>query len=170
MGKFLSGVILTLVIIAAGLYVYLGRGLVNLSADLEPSALEEKLAMGTMDASTERNAPKAKNPIPPTDENVMDGVKLYKNDCAGCHGSPLNPAADVGRALYPRAPQFLKDIPDMPENQSFYIVKHGVRWTGMPGWGKILTDPEIWKVSLFLSRMEKLPPAVDAEWKRPMAH
>lgn len=168
MGKFIAGGIVTVVVIGAGLYLYLSRGFVNLSAEQQPSRLEEKLALGAMDASTERRAPKLKNPIPATDANLIDGVKLYKNACALCHGSPLNPASDVGGALYPRAPQFSKDTPDAPENQSFYIIKYGVRWTGMPAWGKIMTDSEIWKVTLFLSRMEKLPPAVAAEWKKPL--
>ena len=168
MSKFWAGVLVTIVAIAGGLYFYLSRGFANLSAEQQPSALEEKLATGAMDASTERHAPKVKNPISPIDANLISGVKLYKSNCAVCHGSPLNPSADVGQALYPRAPQFLKDVPDMPENQNFYIIKHGVRWTGMPAWGKIMTDSEIWEVALFLSRMEKLPSAVEAEWKKPM--
>ncbi|MFB3917158.1 MAG: cytochrome c [Terriglobales bacterium] len=168
MGKFMAGVLLSLAAIAAGLYFYLSRGYANLSAQPQPSALEQKLAISAMDASLERHAPKVKNPIPPTNANLIDGAKLYKNDCALCHGSPLNPVADVGQALYPRAPQFLKDAPDMPENQSFYIIKYGVRWTGMPAWGNILADSEVWKVALFLSRMEKLPSAVEREWKKPM--
>jgi mono/diheme cytochrome c family protein len=84
-----------------------------------------------------------------------------------CHGSPQNPIADLGRAQYPKAPQFMKDPPtDMTEGMTYYIVKHGVARTGMPAWDKMLTESDIWKLTAFLKRMDKLPPAVDAEWKK----
>ena len=63
----------------------------------------------------------------------------------------------------------MKRTPDMPDNQNFYITKHGVRLTGMPAWGKLYDDDKLWKVTTFLSHMDKLPPAVDQEWKNPAA-
>ena len=68
-------------------------------------------------------------------------------------------------ALYPRAPQFMKDAPDMPENQNFYIIEHGVRLSGMPAWGKILNQQQVWQLTTFLSHMDKLPPEVEAQWR-----
>jgi thiosulfate dehydrogenase len=61
----------------------------------------------------------------------------------------------------------MKRAPDMPDNENFYITKHGVRMTGMPAWGKILNDDQLWQVTTFLSHMDKLPPATDQEWKTP---
>jgi hypothetical protein len=74
----------------------------------------------------------------------------------------------VGEGLYPQAPQFLKDAPDMPQNQNFWIIKHGIGRTGMPAWGKVMSDNEVWQVTAFLSRMaelEKQSPAVQEAWK-----
>jgi mono/diheme cytochrome c family protein len=47
----------------------------------------------------------------------------------------------------------------MSENQNFYIIQHGIRWTGMPAWNKTLNDMQIWQLVTFLSNIEKLPPA-----------
>ena len=68
-------------------------------------------------------------------------------------------------ALYPRAPLFVKDAPDMPENQNFYIIDHGVRLSGMPAWKKVLNEQQIWQVTTFLSHMDKLPPEVLKQWQ-----
>ncbi|HTM89480.1 MAG TPA: cytochrome c, partial [Terriglobales bacterium] len=83
-------------------------------------------------------------------------------NCALCHGTVTKQPSDVGRALYPPAPQLILQPLDDPEWHIFYAVKHGVRWTGMPAWGKVATDEYIWKTSMFLSRVNQLPPAVKA--------
>jgi hypothetical protein len=68
-------------------------------------------------------------------------------------------------ALYPRAPQFVEAAPDMPENQNFYIIQHGVRLSGMPAWKQVFGEQEAWQMTTFLSHMDKLPPQVSAAWK-----
>jgi len=165
MGKFVLGVIVTLVVLAVGAYVVTQFGFMDVRADQTPSAFEKKYAMHAMDASTERHAPDMKNPVAPTDDNLKEGITLYSMHCAECHGAPKEPEAKMGKSLYPAAPQFLSDPADMPENENFYIIKHGVRLTGMPAWGS-LSDQDIWKIVTFLSHMDKLPPAVDQQWKQ----
>ena len=63
------------------------------------------------------------------------------------------------RSFYPPVPNFFKEAPDMPENQNYYIIVHGVRWTGMPAWSKTLNEMQTWQIVTFLSNIEKLPPA-----------
>jgi mono/diheme cytochrome c family protein len=46
----------------------------------------------------------------------------------------------------------------MPDNQNFYIIQHGTRWSGMPAWNKTLNDTQIWEIVTFMSNVEKLPP------------
>ena len=59
----------------------------------------------------------------------------------------------------------MEDAPDMPENQNFYIIEHGIRLSGMPGWKTALKKSEIWQVTTFLSNLNKLPTRVLDEWK-----
>lgn len=163
MKNFLLGIIFTLIaLIALGAY-FTYRGYIDMRADQEPSSLENKVAMSAMDASADRNAPDVKNPVPATEENLVAGAKIYMNSCAGCHGLPSNPDPQFGRSFYPPVPQFFKDAPDMPENENFYVIQHGVRWTGMPAWNKTLTEQQMWQVTGFLNAIGKLPPAAQKE-------
>ena len=120
--------------------------------------MEEHLAMSAVDASTERNAPEMKNPVPADESNLVAGAKLYLDHCAGCHGVPSNPESQFGRSFNPPVPAFFKEAPDMPENQNFYIIQHGIRWSGMPAWKNTLNETQTWQLVTFLSNVEKLPP------------
>jgi cytochrome c1 len=116
MRKFVLGIVATLVVAAATVYVVSHFGLIDMRAD-QPSRLETSVAGRAMDASTERDAPQVKNPIEPTDANLQEGMKIYISYCAQCHGDPGMPESALGKAEYPPAPQFTRDPADMRENQ-----------------------------------------------------
>jgi mono/diheme cytochrome c family protein len=132
---------------------------------MEVGVLEKKIAMPSLDAAVDRHAPEAQNPLQPTDANLTAGMMIYQANCASCHGDIHRPHGLLADALYPRAPQFVEDAPDMPENQNFYIVQHGVRLSGMPAWKQALTEQEMWQVTAFLNHIDNLPPQVSAAWK-----
>jgi mono/diheme cytochrome c family protein len=159
MRGFLIGIIFTVAVIVVGGLLFAKQGYLRLEADQPLPALEQKIAMSAVDASVDRHAPSLKNPIQTTDENLMEGAKIYLHNCAGCHGLPSNPDSQFGRSFYPPVPQFFKDAPEMSDHQNFYITQHGIRWSGMPAWSKTLSEQQIWTVVTFLSRVEKLPPA-----------
>lgn len=169
MRSFLGGVFSTLAILFAAAAILAGTGRVNFQADQQPSGLETKFAMSAVDASTERHAAKMTNPIQPTEENLLAGARLYRDNCAGCHGDPANQETALGHSFYPPVPQFMKDAADMPENENFYIIQHGIRWTGMPAWKSTLNDNQIWQLVTFLSHMDKLPTAVQQEFHKAAA-
>jgi len=158
---FLTGIVLVLLVV----FCYVRFGFVDPRADVDPGSLETKIAMPALDASVDRRAPSTKNPIQATEENLLGGMKVYQANCAGCHGDISHRHLAFGDSFYPRAPQFVEDTPDMPENQNFYIIQHGVRLSGMPGWKTSLKESEIWQVTTFLSNLEKLPPQVQSAWK-----
>jgi len=159
MRGFIFGILFTLLIVCCGGYFVMKQGYIDFSADKTPSQAERHLAMSAMDASTDRHAPDLKNPVPASESDLTVGARLYNDHCAGCHGDPSNPDSRLGRSFNPPVPQFFKEAPDMPENQNYYIVQHGVRWTGMPAWNKTLSDTQIWQLVTFMSNIEKLPPA-----------
>jgi mono/diheme cytochrome c family protein len=163
MKSFFYGIIFTLVVLFLSATVVSKMGYLNFSADSPLPQFEKHIAMEAMDASTERHAPDTKNPVAATEQNLVEGAKLYMNHCAGCHGIPSNADSQFGRSFYPPVPQFFSDAPDMPDNQNFYITKHGIRWTGMPGWSKSLSDRQIWTVTTFLANIEKLPATAKKE-------
>ena len=161
MKNFLLGILFTLVAIVAGGVLALRQGYVDFGADQRPSVVESKLSMAAVDAWTVRSASRQKNPLVPTEENVAAGAKLYLDHCGGCHGVPSNPDSQFARSFCPAVPGFFHDAPDMPESANFYIIRHGIRWTGMPAWGATLSDTQTWQVVTFLSNIQKLPPAAE---------
>jgi Cytochrome c, mono- and diheme variants len=165
MRKFILGFVAGFVVLLVVVFSYVRLGFVDPRADKEVSLLESKIAMPALDAAVDRRASEAPNRLQPTDANLTAGMKIYQTNCASCHGDIHRPRGSLADSLYPRAPQFLEDAPDMPENQNFYIIQHGVRMSGMPAWKKILGEQEIWQVTTFLSHIDKLPPQVSDSWK-----
>ncbi len=165
MGKFLLGVIVTLLVLILGGLGFALLGFFPTSANIEPPHWEQHLAMSAADASMERHAPRVTNPLMPNDDNLIQGIKLYTMNCAGCHGGLDRKPVTFGASFYPPAPNLISDPPDDPEWHIFYTIRTGVRYTGMPSWEKNLTSDDMWKVTMFLSHMDKLPPAVQEYWK-----
>lgn len=166
MRNFILGIIVGLAVLALGGLAFALLGLMATNADATPPKWEMHLAMNALDASMDRRAPRVNNPVPPTDENLIDGMKIYTMNCAVCHGTlDLKPSA-LQNSLYPPAPQLINDPVDDPEWHIFYAVRTGVRYTGMPAWNKALSEQDIWKVTTFLTRINKLSPAVQDYWKK----
>jgi mono/diheme cytochrome c family protein len=165
MGKFILGVLITLLVVILGGLGLAMLGFIPTNANVAPSRLERRIAMGAMDASMERHAPHLADPLSPTDQNLEEGMKLYTMNCALCHGGLDRKPSSLGNSFYPPAPNLVSDPPDDPEWHLFYTIRTGVRYTGMPAWNKTLTEQDIWKIAAFLSHMEKLPPAVQEYWK-----
>src|SRR5713101_2387513 len=167
MRNFFLGILVTLVVVAFGGWLYSRLGYADLRAIARPSWLESHLGTTALHASAARHAPEQKNPLQMTEANLLNGARLYRDKCADCHGRPDNPTSDYGGSFNPRAPQFMKARPRLPQNQNFYVIKYGVHWSAMPAWGNIMADSEVWQVVSFLSRLENLPPSVEQELHRP---
>ncbi len=165
MRKFFLGFVIAVVVVLGAGFLCVRFGLMDPRADIPVNSLERRIAMPSLDAAVDRRAPEATNPVQPTDTNLIAGMKVYQTNCASCHGDIHHPHGMLADALYPRAPQFVEDAPDMPENQNFYIIQHGIRLSGMPAWKQVLNEQEMWQVTAFLSHMEKLPPQVSDAWK-----
>ena len=165
MGKFFSGIIVTLLVLLLFVVGFALLGFFPTSANIEPSHFERHFSMAAVDASVDRHAPHMTNPLTPTDQNLEDGMKLYTMNCSVCHGGLDRKPSTLATSFYPPPPNLISDPPDDPEWHTFYTVHNGIRYTGMPAWDKTLTDTEIWKITLLLSHMDKLPPAVQDYWK-----
>jgi mono/diheme cytochrome c family protein len=166
MRGFIAGVIITVLTAIVVALVVAQFGYLPTNADATPPAVERRIAMSALDASMERHAPRATNPLPATDANLVDGMKLYTMNCAVCHGTLDFKPSPLEHSLYPPPPQIILDPLDDPEWHIYYAIRTGVRYTGMPAWNKALSDQDLWKLTAFLSRLEKLPPAVQDEWKK----
>jgi mono/diheme cytochrome c family protein len=158
MKGFVFGIFTMILIFALGL-LFAYTGFIDMRADNPPSKIEASVAGHAMDANVARTAPKLTNPVAANDANLAAGAHLYHDHCAHCHGDPVNPKGPLAESLNPPAPQFMTDAADMPESQNFYIVQHGIRWTGMPGMKTTLSEQQTWELVTFLSHMNTLPAA-----------
>jgi len=166
MRGFILGIIVTIVVIFVAGLVMAQFGYLPTNADVTPPSFERRIAMNALDASMERHAPRVTNPVPPTDNNLIDGMKIYTMNCAVCHGTLDNKPSLLEHSMYPPPPQLLLDPLDDPEWHIYFAIRTGVRYAGMPAWNKALSDQDIWKVTAFLSRIEKLPSGVQDYWKK----
>jgi mono/diheme cytochrome c family protein len=86
-------------------------------------------------------------PSPPNDlqASVEQGETLYGTDCAMCHGSDGHTLTDNGRWMYPRASDLTSpSVQQYSDHELFWIIKNGIRLSGMPGFGKVESDEHIW--------------------------
>lgn len=115
-----------------------------------------------------RRAPKTADPVPLSDANLLGGLKLYKQNCAICHGTAKGDASqsNIAKGLYQKTPQLAtRGVEDDPEGVTYWKIKHGIRLTGMPAFGRTLSDKELWQVALFLKYMDHLPTNVEQKFK-----
>src|SRR5208282_6007014 len=160
MRNFILGMVIAIVVLLIGGLGLALLGFLPTRANRTPTKMERHIAMSALDNSVERHAPRVNNPVPPTDENLIEGLKIYIMNCALCHGGIDRQASALERSFYPPAPNLILDPPDDPEWHVFYVIRNGVRYTGMPAWDKTLSDRDLWKLTAFLTRVGKLPPAV----------
>jgi mono/diheme cytochrome c family protein len=93
-------------------------------------------------------------------EKVLIGVDHYAPQCAVCHGAPGVPKGDIARGLYPPPPDMAKAAPFYSPAGLFWIVKHGIKVTGMPAWSDH-SDDELWTT---VACLEKLPGMSEQEY------
>jgi mono/diheme cytochrome c family protein len=88
-------------------------------------------------------------------KRVARGAGQYAEMCSGCHLAPGMKRTEISRGLYPRAPE-LRRGSDLSPAEDFWVVKHGVKLTGMPAWGVTHDDELLWDVVAFLRKLPEL--------------
>ena len=141
-------------------------GTFKTEADIRPWRIETRFAQRILDASIHRIR-KERNPYSVDDAFLLSGLKLFKENCAGCHGSYGKQSDWGAKYFYPPVPQFSESAPPRrSEEEIFYIVQHGIRYSGMGGWSGLISKEQTWQVASFLSRLDSLPPQVAEEWHK----
>ena len=88
-------------------------------------------------------------------KRIASGAGQYAEMCSGCHLAPGMKRTEVSRGLYPRAPELRRGSALTPAEE-FWVVKHGIKMTGMPAWGVTHDDGLLWDVVAFLQKMPEL--------------
>ena len=158
------GASVVMLVIATAAFLYFG--FYNIAADDPHTRPVYALLESLRDRSI---AVRARGIQPPADlaspQRAAIGAGLYNEMCSGCHLGPGVEASEMSKGLYPSAP-VLAEIKDLTAGQQFWVIKHGVKLSAMPAWGKTHPDPLIWDMVAFI---RKLPGMTPEEYKRLVA-
>jgi mono/diheme cytochrome c family protein len=141
----------------AGAFIY--TGLYNIGAD----APHSRFVYASLDRLRERAiAHHSRGIVAPRDLNdpkrISAGAGLYGEMCSGCHLGPGLEKSEISQGLYPPAPELARGTGRTPAQQ-FWIIKHGVKLSAMPAWGRTHNDELIWDLVAFINTLPKLTPA-----------
>lgn len=95
------------------------------------------------------------------EEMIREGAVHYAPMCAGCHLKPGQKNTELRQGLNPRPPRLTRRASDPAA--AFWVVKHGIRMTGMPAWGETHSDRDIWNIVAFLQQLPDMTPDEYAE-------
>lgn len=162
---FLAGIIL----VPLGALLYLRVGAPPVAVTDAPFPFEKTIVHIPLDERIHRDMPTVV-PIQATPENLVAGAVIYKQNCAMCHGVP-NHDATIATHIYPPAPQLWKShrpgvvgVSDDPAGETFWKVKNGIRLAAMPAYADLLSENQMWQVSLLVSKADQpLPSAAQAQ-------
>jgi mono/diheme cytochrome c family protein len=147
----------TLWAVALGGVVFVGSGIYNIGADDHHT----KIVLAIIEQLRERSiAVRARAIDPPNLEDPMRigaGAEHYAALCVGCHLAPGVTKSEIRAGLYPHPPNLAQE--DTRDAQrAFWTIKHGIKMSAMPAWGKTLDDAAIWDLVAFLRQMPSMTP------------
>ena len=164
MKGFLLGLIVGLIVIPIFVYLHFRIGRPPVAVADAPYWLEAQVVMVPLHARIDKEMPKSA-PIEPSATNLEAGAHIYRQQCAACHGLYGRPSAFASH-MYPHAPQLwaphrsgVVGVSDDPPGETYWKVANGIRLSGMPSYGKVLNETQMWQVSLLLANADKPLPA-----------
>ena len=127
----------------------------GLDARARPGAWETRVARSVRRLAVPGAIRSRRNPVSPSPEMLEDALAHFADHCASCHGNDGRGQTDLGRNLYPRAPDMTQpDTQKLSDGELFAIIRDGVRLTGMPGWGG--DDAENWQLVHLIRRLPRM--------------
>ena len=143
--------------------VYFKWGSPPVATTDKPFPFEQQIVKVPLQARIDRELKTA--PFGTSEDVYESGAKVYREQCAGCHGTPGHDVA-FAKHMYPAAPQLWKKhakggvvgVSDDDAGETYWKVANGIRLTGMPAYDKVLTDTQMWQVSLLLKNADQQLP------------
>jgi len=158
MSRVLWAALILVLLLGAGLWF---SGLLPhcCGARLAPSRMEAVVARQLRSWSLPPNARESRNPLSSSPQLLQEARRHFADHCASCHGNDGSGNTEMGRNLYPPAPDMRQAATqELSDGELYYIIRNGVRWTGMPAWGEpgSSNDQDSWKLVLFIRHLSQL--------------
>jgi mono/diheme cytochrome c family protein len=159
-GKLFLGFLLGIVAVALGVFLYFKFGAPPVAVADKPFPFEKLIVSLPLDARIDREAKTA--PFGTSEDVFESGAHIYRAQCADCHGTPVHDVP-YAKHMYPAAPPLWKKhgksgivgVSDDDAGETYWKVSNGIRLTGMPAFNHILSDTQMWQVSLLLKNADK---------------
>jgi mono/diheme cytochrome c family protein len=140
---------------ALGAALFVESGFYDIGADDHHTKVVLALITQLRDRSIEARLGSIKPQLTATPAMIKSGAERYAALCVGCHLAPGVAKSDLRAGLYPHPPSLAQE--DIQESRRvFWIIKHGIKMSAMPAWGKTLDDAAIWDVVAFVRKMPSL--------------
>ncbi len=169
MKNFILGALSMVAFVLVAGFSWLFLGGMPMTTSGGPLPFEKSLARIALHAAI-GSAEERPSPIEANELNLQSGAKVYKTNCAVCHGLMNQPASAIAKGMFPPPPGLLhphKGVTDDAVGETFWKVKNGIRLTGMPGFQKSLSETEMWQVSELVLNADKLPVSVSRALEKP---
>jgi thiosulfate dehydrogenase len=155
------GIVLGVLLVAGGVYFYFSSGRAPVATSAAPMPFEKSFARIGLHAYLDK-LPHPEPQVAADETNLLAGAKVYKENCAVCHGLPGEPKSLIAQGMYPVPPQLFHGVGVTDDDawESYWKVENGIRMTGMPGFKDRLTEPQIWQVSVLVKNADKMPTSV----------
>ena len=156
MKSYVIGAVIGIVLSIIGGVLFMVLGIMNMTATGNLNILDW-LGHQAFESAVWWRSPDQSNPFAGNAEEMRTGFDHYRKSCALCHGGPGLIREPFTYGMMP-VPPSLTD-PDAQENtdgELFYIIRNGVRMTGMPGFSVMYHDDDIWKISAALRDLKGL--------------
>jgi mono/diheme cytochrome c family protein len=153
--RFLAGFVTALILGALAAYLLIISGTYDVAATVPDTAIERTIFSAIMRDSVQA---RAGNESPRTwdDEQIRTGFEHYDGMCVICHGAPGRERSEISKGLRPQPPNLAEAGKKWTNAQLFWIIKHGIRMTGMPASGATHRDEQIWDIVGFVRRLPQI--------------
>lgn len=155
--KTIVSTLVVIVVLALLGYGYAWSGYYNVGADAPHWALTHRFLDMTRSRSIQQHAGSVQVPNLDDPALILKGAGQYAAMCTGCHLAPGMHESELRAGLYPRPPALADERIDPRE--AFWIIKHGIKLTGMPAWGATHDDDTIWSIVAFVRKLPGMTPA-----------
>ncbi len=159
--KFFIAALLIVGALVVSAFVFVYAGIFNAAADASHSAFTYTLMETVRSRSIAVRAKEVQPPPLDDAKLIATGAEHYAAMCSGCHLAPDKKDSEIRAGLYPKPPDLTKHLHASPAEE-FWIIKHGIKMSGMPAWGMTHDDSSIWGLVAFL---QKLPDLTAAQYE-----
>jgi mono/diheme cytochrome c family protein len=154
--------IVTLLVLAAvvflGGYLYINSGLYDVAATSGSRGFVDQIAHRMSDNSVAHHAAGIKPPPLGDPAQLKAGADHYQEMCVTCHGAPGIKMSEIGAGLNPSPPNLIRSTRDMSSAEVYWIVKNGIRMTGMPAFGPTHDESALWAITAFVKQLPTMTP------------